>query len=112
MSYSKEQEILRSAITNFIGVAASSSAYKNDRAKENVISLFIEELVKIGQNEDKTVNMKTLRPLFKSIIWILQCRRSDIISSYKENFGQDPPETFTQEIDTLIELLNIYINKI
>lgn len=112
MSYSKEQEALRSAITNFIGVAASSSAYKNDRARENVISLFVEELVKIGQNEDNTVNMKTLRPLFKSVIWILQCRRNDIVKSYKENFNQDPPIAFTQEIDTLVELLDIYINKI
>lgn len=89
--HSKEQENLRSAIANFLGVAASTSMYEGDRAKENVIALFTEELVKIGQNKDQTVNMQVLKPIFLSVIWILKCRKNDIISSYTQQFNGLPP---------------------
>lgn len=110
--YTKEQETLKTAFTNFFGVAVSSSVYKDDLAKTNAISLFTEELIKQGQNEDKTVNITALKPMLKANLWILECRRSDIIKSYRENFNEEPPNNFTLELDTLIDLFKNYIEKI
>lgn len=110
--YTKEQETLKAAFTNFFGVAVSSSVYEGDQAKANAISLFTEELIKQGQNEDETVNIAALKPMLKANLWILKCRQSDIVKSYEKEFKKSPPDSITSELDSLIELMESYIKKI
>lgn len=109
--YTSEQEALRAAITNFIGIAATSSMYEGKDAVRNVIALFLEELIKYTQTDDG-INMNATKPIFRATIFILEERRRTILNSYKESFDSDPPETLTQEIDSMIESLKNYINKI
>ena len=68
MAYSQEQESLRLAITNFIGVAAANSLYEGDNATRNVISLFLEELVKYVI-KDNTIDIKNTTPIFRACIY-------------------------------------------
>lgn len=109
--YTSEQEALRAAITNFIGIAATSSMYEGKDAVRNVIALFLEELIKYTQTDDG-INMNATKPIFRATIFILEERRRTILNSYKESFNSDPPETLTQEIDSMIESLKNYVNKI
>lgn len=109
--YTSEQEALRAAITNFIGIAATSSMYEGKDAVRNVIALFLEELIKYTQTDDG-INMNATKPIFRATIFILEERRRTILNSYKESFDSDPPETLTQEIDSMIESLKNYVNKI
>lgn len=112
MAYSQEQESLRLAITNFIGVAAANSLYEGDNATRNVISLFLEELVKYVIKSDDTIDIKNTTPIFRACIYVLTQRKHDIIINYKDSFGAEPNATLTQDIDQLIELLTEYMNKI
>ena len=109
--YTNEQESLRAAITNFIGVAASSSMYEGKNAVRNVIALFLEELIQYIQ-DDNGINMNASKPIFRATAYVLQERKKDIINSYRESFNSEPPESLTEEIDELVNSLNIYINKI
>ena len=109
--YTSEQEALRAAITNFIGIAATSSMYEGKDAVRNVIALFLEELIKYTQT-DEGINMNATKPIFRATIYILEERRRTILNSYKESFNSEPPETLTQEIDSLINSLRDYVNKI
>ena len=111
MAYSQEQESLRLAITNFIGVAAANSLYEGDNATRNVISLFLEELVKYVI-KDNTIDIKNATPIFRACIYILNQRKQDIVNNYKSSFGAEPNTALTQDIDQLIELLTEYMNKI
>lgn len=112
MAYSQEQESLRLAITNFIGVAAANSLYEGDNATRNVISLFLEELVKYVIKSDNTIDIKNTTPIFRACIYILNQRKQDIVNNYKSSFGAEPNTALTQDIDQLIELLTEYMNKI
>lgn len=112
MAYSQEQESLRLAITNFIGIAAANSLYEGNNATRNVISLFLEELVKYLIKDDNTIDIKNTTPIFRACIYILDQRKKDIIKSYVNNFGVEPNEALTQDIDQLINLLTEYMNKI
>ena len=109
--YTNEQEALRAAITNFIGIAASSSMYEGKNAVRNVIALFLEELIQYVQSDDG-INMNATKPIFRATTYVLQERKKDIIKSYRESFNSEPPELLTEEIDELINSLNAYINKI
>lgn len=109
--YSSTQETLRAAITNFIGIAASSSKYEGKDAVRNVIALFLEELIQYTQSDDG-IDMNTTKPIFRAVIYVLQERKNDIVSSYRKSFESDPPESMTKEIDDLVKGLQEYINKI
>lgn len=112
MAYSKEQESLRAAITNFIGVAAANSLYTGDNAIRNVISLFLEELVKYTMDDKNVVEIKNTTPIFRACVYVLESRKQDIINTYVQSFGAEPNELLTQELDQLITLLKDYIEKI
>ena len=109
--YTSEQETLRAAITNFIGVAASSSMYEGKDAVRNVVALFLEELIKYIET-DEGINMNAAKPIFRANMYILDQRKKDIQENYRKSFDNEPPESLTQEIDELIKSLNDYINKI
>ena len=109
--YTNEQESLRAAITNFIGIAATSSMYEGKDAVRNVIALFLEELIQYTQTNDG-IDMNTTKPIFRATIYVLEERKRDIRKSYIESFNCEPPENLTQEIDSLIESLKTYINKL
>ena len=109
--YTSEQEALRAAITNFIGIAATSSMYEGKDAVRNVIALFLEELIKYTQT-DEGINMNATKPIFRATVYILEERKHMVLNSYRESFNSEPPETLTQEIDSLIKSLKDYINKI
>lgn len=109
--YTSEQETLRAAITNFIGVAASSSMYEGKDAVRNVVALFLEELIKYIET-DEGINMNAAKPIFRANMYILDQRKKDIQENYRKSFDNEPPESLTQELDMLIKSLNDYINKI
>ena len=75
--YSSTQETLRAAITNFIGIAASSSKYEGKDAVRNVIALFLEELIQYTQSDDG-IDMNTTKPIFRAVIYVLQERKKDM----------------------------------
>ena len=109
--YTSEQESLRAAITNFIGIAASSSMYEGKDAVRNVIALFLEELIQYIET-DEGINMNAAKPVFRANVYVLEQRKKDIINGYHKNFDSEPPDSLTKEIDELIKSLNDYINKI
>lgn len=109
--YTTEQETLRAAITNFIGVAASNSMYTGKDAVRNVIALFLEELIQYMET-DEGINMNAAKPLFRAVVYVLDQRKQEAIRTFKEAFEMEPNELLTEDIDELIKLLNNYINKI
>lgn len=110
-NYTSEQETLRAAINNFIGVAASSSMYEGKDAVRNVIALFLEELVKYIQTDDG-MNMNAAKPILRATVYILESRRKEAIESFKEAFDCEPNELLTEDLDRLIQSMNDYINKL
>ena len=109
--YTNEQETLRAAITNFIGIAASSSMYEGKDAVRNVVALFLEELIQYMETDDG-FNINAAKPLFRAVIYVLEQRQKDINDNYRKSFNAEPPESLTNEITQLIQSLNDYINKI
>ena len=109
--YTSEQETLRAAITNFIGIAASSSMYEGNDAVRNVVALFLEELIQYIES-DEGINMNASKPIFRAVVYVLEQRQKDINDNYRKSFNAEPPESLTNEITQLIQSLNDYIDKI
>ena len=114
-NYTKEHEAIRQAFANFVGSLLVNSMYDGEEARENVLAILCEELVKYTKDENETINTKTSRPILKSTLWILQNRRNEMITYLKENnilMDNTLPDQYTKDIDNLIDMLDKYINKI
>lgn len=120
INYTNEQEAIRQTFANFLGALLSNSVYENEEAKENVIALLCEELVKYVQ-EGNTINLNASKPIFKAALWILQKRKqelimylndSDLCSDLYQNTDTTFTSQYTKDIDNLINLLDGYIDKI
>lgn len=106
--YTQEQEAIRQAIANFLGALLMNSMFKESEAKENVIAIFCEELVKYVS--DGGLDIQAAKPLLKSTLWILEKRREELNTSFNELGLSNIP--VNSDLDQLIELLNNYINKL
>lgn len=106
--YTQEQEAIRQAIANFLGALLINSMFKESEAKENVIAIFCEELVKYVS--DGGLDIQAAKPLLKSTLWILEKRREELNTSFNELGLSNIPAN--SDLDQLIELLNNYINKL
>lgn len=116
INYTNEQEAIRQSFANFLGALLNSSAYEKDEAKENVIALLCEELVKYVQEED-AINLRASKPIFKSALWLFKKRKQELImylndSDLYQNTDTTFTSQYTKDIDSLIELLDVYISKI
>ena len=67
-NYTKEQEAIRQAFANFVGSLLVNSMYDGEEARENVLAILCEELVKYTKDENETINTKTSRPILKSTL--------------------------------------------
>lgn len=106
--YTQEQEAIRQAIANFLGALLTNSMFTESEAKENVIAIFCEELTKYVS--DGGLDIQAAKPLLKSTLWVLEKRKEELNTSYKELGLSDKPAN--SDLDQLIELLNNYINKL
>ena len=106
--YTQEQEAIRQAIANFLGALLMNSMFTKTEAKENVIAIFCEELVKYIS--DDGLDIQAAKPLLKSTLWILQKRKEELNISFNELGLDNIP--VNSDLDQLIELLNNYINKL
>lgn len=104
MSYTQEQETLRNAFWNFLGGLIASSPHQDqDKVKENVTALVLEEICKISKNEDETLNIQAAKPILKAAEWVVSKRIEEV-----NLIGFEATEDVTQ----LKELLSKYVNKI
>lgn len=106
--YTQEQEAIRQAIANFLGALLMNSMFTESEAKENVIAIFCEELTKYVS--DGGLDIQAAKPLLKSTLWVIEKRKEELNTSYKELGLSDKPAN--SDLDQLIELLNNYINKL
>ena len=104
--YTQEQEAIRQAIANFLGALLINSMFTESEAKENVIAIFCEELVKYVS--DDGLDIRAAKPLLKSTLWILEKRKEELNISFNELGLSNVPAN--SDLDQLIELLNNYIN--
>ena len=109
--YTSEQETLRAAITNFIGIAASYYTNEEKDTARNEIERFLEELIQYIES-DEGINMNASKPIFRAVVYVLEQRQKDINDNYRKSFNAEPPESLTNEITQLIQSLNDYIDKI
>ena len=80
--YTQEQEAIRQAIANFLGALLMNSMFTESEAKENVIAIFCEELTKYVS--DGGLDIQAAKPLLKSTLWVLEKRKEELNTSYKE----------------------------
>lgn len=117
--YTKEQlairETFRNELTQFMGAFITNCAYTESAAKENVAAIICEELVKYIQNEKGELDLQASKPVFKSIIWILNKRKQDVLKE-KEELNNELLEAVLDEvivkIDTIKEMLEKYTKSI
>ena len=113
--YTDTQEALRNSLWNFMGSMLTASMHEENKAKESVTALVSEELCKFCKNEDETsVDMVATKPMFKSIVWVLEARIKELYSLLEQAPAPAKP-TVTANIlnaEKLKESLEIFIDKI
>lgn len=103
--YTKEQESIRMALTNYIGSLYSSGNFTGELGKNNVNGIIIEEILNLSKDPDGNLSMLAIKPIFNACAWSLRKRKDEMIKSAKT-------EEIKKTINPLIEEMNVLINKI
>lgn len=96
--YTNTQQTIRNTLWNFMCSIMDASAFDNGKKQQTVTAIMSEEMCKFCKNEDeKTVNIETAKPILKAAKWILESKYA---------------ETKDKELLHLIASFDSYINKI
>ena len=109
-NYNPHQETIRASLYQFLGGLVMGSP-----DKESVIALISEELVKISTKEDETFDNNMIKPILKSVVYILTVRYNNLLKDSTNTFGHKIPDSITESLNkqkALIDELNIYINNL
>lgn len=108
MSYSNDFTQIRNGFVNYIGSALNASPFQDNAARHHVVSMMIEEAINLATDEDKSINLYAIKPLFRGCKAIFEQRRNAL--------KQLPTSTAINEqiaeYDETIKMLDNLINNI
>ena len=114
--YTETQEALRNSLWNFMGSILTASVLEEKRRKENVTALMCEELCKFCKKEDETsIDLQAAKPILKAAVWVFEGRKLEMQKAIEETNVSTMKTTLNksiEEMDSLINTLNNYIDKI
>lgn len=104
------QETLRASLVQFFGALLISSP--NGEVASGII---MEELTKMALTEEDKFNTDMIKPIFKSVVYILTVRYNKLLSDAKSTFNSNIPKNVQKSLDSqkeLIDQLNKYIGEL
>lgn len=111
-NYTKEQETIRMALTNYVGALYTNSKYTGDIGKSNVNAIIIEELTKLAKDEDGNLSLVALKPIFNACAWTLRVKKKEIEDGATTDFLKEMAKPSIEEMDNLIVGIEKYAEKI
>lgn len=103
--YSNDQTQIRNGLINYIGSLLNSSCFDGKAAKQNVVSILIEEAMKLSQNEDGKFDMYALKPLLRGTNVLLEQRINEL-SKLPKNISVKPIEDYNFIKDKLNKIIS------
>lgn len=110
-NYTKEQETIRMALTNYVGALYVNSKYTGSVGKSNVNAIIIEELTKLSE-EDGKLDLIALKPILNAAAWILKRKKQEIENDANSDFLKEKIKPTIKEMTSLIEGIEKYVEKI
>ena len=106
------EETLRSSLFQFLGVTLNS--YDNP---EQAMAIFMEEITKVASTDDDwtSFNNDLIKPIFKTVQYMITARYNKLYSDSKAAFGENYPIAVKLKLDNdkqLINLLDLYIKQL
>lgn len=111
-NYTKEQETIRMALTNYVGALYANSKYTGDIGKSNVNAIIIEELTKLAKDENGNLSLVALKPIFNACAWTLRVKKKEMEDDATTDFLKDIIKPSIEEMDNLISVIEKYAEKI
>lgn len=111
-NYTKEQETIRMALTNYVGALYSNSKFTGDVAKSNVNAIIIEELTRLSRDEEERLSLIALKPIFNACAWILRNKKKEMEDDANTDFLKEMIKPTIKEMDDLIYRIEAYAEKI
>lgn len=112
--YTGEQEQLRMSLNQFFGAILTNSKFEDPSlAKQSLIALVIEELLKFCKNEDETIDMIAAKPILRGTHYALEQRKFNIEEKLtEEGFSEDAIQDAIEDIHWIVSDLNKYISSL
>jgi len=106
--YTNDQMQIRSGLVNYIGALMQSSVDDAPTSKQQVISILIEEAIKLSQDEDSLCDMHAIKPILRSVTFIFEQRKKALSELPQDKFILDTLERY----DNIIRDLNVVLSVI
>jgi hypothetical protein len=74
MSYSKDLNHIRAGLVNFIGASLQSCDPADPNSKATVVSILVEETLKLAQDENGVLDIVALKPMINGLIFLYKQR--------------------------------------
>lgn len=112
--YTKEQEQLRISLNQFFGAILVNSNYSDPNlAKQSLIALTIEELLKFCKNEDQTIDIVAAKPILRGAHYIIEQRECNIVDKLRStSLSEEEIEEATADLEWIKNDLEKYISSL
>lgn len=105
--YSNDQTQIRAGMVNYIGALINSSPFEGRAAKQNVVAVMTEEILKLAKGEDQTVDLYVLKPMIKGMVFIINQRVNELSKLPKTQETLSCIEEYKTVISTFEKLLKV-----
>jgi hypothetical protein len=105
--YSNDQTQIRAGLVNYLGALLKSSNFEGKAGKQEVVAIFIEEAMKLAQDENKILDMYVMKPMIKGMVFMLQQRIQELSKLPKNQQSESLMNDYKTVISTFEKLLNM-----
>lgn len=106
--YSNDTTQIRQGFTNYICAILNSLNLQPRAAKQQVVSILVEEIMKVSENEDGLIDLYAIKPFLFGIIKFLKQRIEELEKSEEKALVKDVIEDYKQ----IIEFFSDFVKKI
>lgn len=76
--YSNDEVQIRQGLVSYIGAIIKSSSLEGKAARQSAAAILIEEAIKLAQEDDNSLNLYVLKPLFRGNLFVLNQRYAEL----------------------------------
>lgn len=95
--------LIRAGLTNYLGSFITSGCLSKEKAREYVVAVLCEEVLRLLQDEDQKVRFFEAVPVLASASFILKSREYEYLAETGEDISTSPYKRIYEALDNLTE---------
>ena len=103
--YSNDTTQIRQGFTNYIGAVVNSLNLQPRAAKQQIVSILVDEIMKVSENENGLIDLYVIKPFISGTIKLLEQRVNELEKSEEKDLVKDVISDYKQITEFFCDLI-------